>query len=119
MRLLLDEQINPAVAVQLREKGFDVVAVDELGTRGASDPEQLAAAASQKRALVTYNIVDFYELLTQWSQRGVTHWGIIFVSEKTIPQRAVGALVRALESLLQECKAEDALLNQALYLRKG
>lgn len=118
MRLLLNEQINPAVAAQLRRRGYDVCAANELGTRGATDPEQLAAAASERRALVTYNVADFQELLIGWSHRGVTHWGIVFVSEKTIPQRSVGLLVRALQKLLKDHPAQDALLNQAVYLAK-
>lgn len=119
MRLLLNEQINPKVAAELRRKGYDVVTANELGTRGSSDPEQLAAAAVARRALVTYNIADFQALLTEWSQRGFTHWGIILVSEKTISQRSIGPLIQALEHLLHAFPAEDALLNQALYLTKG
>lgn len=119
MRLLLNEQINPMVGTELRRKGYDVVTANEIGTRGASDPEQLAAAASEQRALVTYNIADFQDLLTEWSQRGLTHWGIIFVSEKTISQRSIGPLVQALQHLLHDFPAEDALLNQAGYLAKG
>ena len=118
MRLLLNEQINPQVATELRNRGYDIVAATEAGTRGASDSEQLAAAASDRRAIVSYNIADFQELFAEWAQRGLTHYGIVFVSEKTIPQRAVGPLVRALERVLKEYGSEDALLNQALYLAR-
>jgi predicted nuclease of predicted toxin-antitoxin system len=116
MRLLLDEQINPAVARQLRKRGHDVVTPQDLGTRGARDPEQLRAAAAARRALVTYNIPDYRRLLFEWHQRGLSHWGIIFVSEKTIPQRNPGQLVRALHRLLGEHPARDALRDQALFL---
>lgn len=119
MRLLLNEQINPTVAAELRRKGYDVVAATDIGTRGATDPEQLLAATSARRALVTYNIGDFQRLLTEWEQRGLTHWGIIFVSEKTVSQRSVGRLVSALEHLLGDFPGEDALLNQAVYLTRG
>ncbi len=118
MRLLLDEQINPTVAAELRRKGYDVITANEIGTRGATDPEQLAAAASAHRALVTYNVSDFQELLMEWAQKGLTHWGLIFVSEKTISQRSVGPLVLALQRLLDDFTAEDGLLNQAVYLAK-
>ncbi|MBI2468278.1 MAG: DUF5615 family PIN-like protein [Candidatus Rokubacteria bacterium] len=119
MRLLLDEHIAPRVAVELRRKGYDVVAAEELGTRGASDAEQLAAAARERRALVTYNIVDFQDLLLQSAQKGLTHQGIVFVSEKTVPQRSVRALVRALGRLLDDLPADDALVDRALFITQG
>lgn len=65
MRLLLNEQINPAVAAELRRKGYGVVSASELGTRGANDWEQLSAAVAAHRALVTYNIADFRRLLAE------------------------------------------------------
>lgn len=119
MRLLLNEQINPVVAAELRQRGYDVVSASELGTRGASDWEQLSAAVSVHRALVTYNLGDFQRLLTDWAQKGLAHWGIIFVSEKTISQRSVGPLVLALGRLLDDFPTDDALLNQGIYLTKG
>lgn len=119
MRLLLNEQINPRVATELRRKGHDVVSASELGTRGASDSEQLAAALAAHRALVTYNIADFQALLMEWAHKALPHWGIIFVSEKTISQRSIGPLVRALQRLLTDFPAKDALQNQAVHLTKG
>jgi len=110
--------MNPRVAAELQKKGYDVATAEGLGTRGARDAEQLATAASEHRALVTYNIADFHELVMEWSRRGLTHWGIIFVSEKTISQRSIGPLIRALQQLLDELPAEDSLLNQAIYLIK-
>ena len=118
MRLLLNEQINPMVAAELRKKGYDVVTANDLGTRGASDPEQFATAAAEQRALVTYNIADFHALFMDSAQKGLSHWGIIFISEKTISQRSVGPLVHALQHLLNDFPTDDALLHQALYLTK-
>lgn len=119
MRLLLNEQINPGVAAQLRARGHDVMAAHEAGTRGASDPEQLVAATAQRRALVTYNIGDFHALLVEWAHAGLTHWGIVFVSERSVPQRSVGSLVQALDRLLRDFPAEDAMVSQAVYLGKA
>jgi len=118
VRLLLNEQINPRVAAELRSKGHDVVSASELGTRGASDPEQLAAAVAAQRALVTYNIGDFQALLIERAHKSLPHWGIIFVNEKTISQRSIGPLVRALQRFLTDFPAKDALQNQALHLTK-
>lgn len=119
MRLLLNEQINPNAAVVLRARGCDVATADDLGTRGATDEEQLAAAARNRRTLVTYNIADFAVLAGEWTRRGLTHWGIVLVSERTVSQRSVGDLSRALERLVTEFPGEDALVDQVLFLTRG
>ena len=40
-RMLADENVNPAVVRALRERGHDVVALLEVGTRGMPDTEVL------------------------------------------------------------------------------
>ena len=59
MRLPLDELIAATVAVALRDRGHDVVAVQDVGLthlRGVNDCELLEHAARQRRAVVTDNI---------------------------------------------------------------
>lgn len=117
MRLFLDEQISPVVSSRLRERGFDVVSPHDLGTRGRSDAEQFTWAAAERRAIVTYNVVDFLALADQFLTRGQDHSGLILVSERTIPQRDVGGLLRALEAALAAYPREGALRNQVVFLR--
>ncbi len=119
MRLLLNEQINPQVAAVLRARGCDVSTAGDLGTRGSTDEEQLTAATHYRRALVTYNIGDFAVLAGEWARRGLTHWGIVLVSDRTLSQRSVGDLTRALERLVTEFSGEDALVDQVLFLTRG
>ncbi len=112
MRLFLDEQISPVVSSRLRERGFDVVSPHDLGTCGQSDPDHFAWSAVNGRGVVTYNIADFRLLADQYLARGRDHSGLIFVSERTIPQRDLGALLRALEAML----TRDILVVQSLVL---
>lgn len=119
MRLLLNEQINPHAAVVLRARGCDVATADDLGTRGATDEEQLSAAVRNRRTLVTYNIGDFAVLAVEWARKGLTHWGIVLVGERTVSQRSVGDLSRALERLAAEFPGESALVDQVLFLTRG
>lgn len=120
MRLLLDEHINPEVARQLRKKGYDVLSAEEARMRQASDEELLRFAARENRALVTYNIRDFQMLLWQWHRAGRHHSGIIFVSEKTVSQRTIGPLMRALRNLLDTApRSPDWLSDQGLFLARG
>lgn len=119
MKLLLDEMISPAVAVRLREIGVDAVSVQERGTRSSGDPAQMEDAVSMARAIVTYNIDDFVELVSTYAETGRHHFGVVFVSEYTIRQRDIGGLIRALFSLCRDHPAEDALANQCTFLRSA
>ena len=56
MRLLLDEMLTPAIARELRARGFDVEAVAANRDReGLSDPDVLAQARAEHPAIVTAN----------------------------------------------------------------
>lgn len=88
----------------------------DLGTRGMPDALQFAWSATNGRAIVTYNIADFRPLADQYLARGQDHSGLILVSERSIPQRDPGALIRALEAALKAYPAEDALRNQIVFL---
>jgi len=57
--LLLDEDVRVLLAEILRQRGYDVVHVLEVGRGGKSDPEQLLYAVSQKRVILSHNIRDY------------------------------------------------------------
>ncbi len=61
MRFLIDENMSPAFAAQLRNEGHDAIAVAETAPR-LPDPEVLAWAARENRILVTFD-TDFGELI--------------------------------------------------------
>jgi predicted nuclease of predicted toxin-antitoxin system len=117
-RFLLDEHINPAVAIQLRRTGYDATSIHETEHLGLLDSGVLELAAAQHRALVTYNIVDFEALAAQWFARGLSHSGIVLVHERTISQRTVGGLVRALARLADRHPGPRALDDQVIYLTR-
>lgn len=106
MRLLIDEMYPPRVAEQLRTRSFDVIAVTERKElRALPDAAIFAVAQSERRAIVTENIGDFVALADAGEQRGVDHYGLILVDPHKFPRgrsRTIGALVKALETLLAE-----------------
>ncbi|MBI4580167.1 MAG: DUF5615 family PIN-like protein [Planctomycetes bacterium] len=53
--LLADENIAPAVIAYLRESGFDVVGVEELGLVGRADSEIIRRAVEQNRVVLTHD----------------------------------------------------------------
>jgi predicted nuclease of predicted toxin-antitoxin system len=110
IRLYLDEDVHPAVAVALRARGFDAVSAHEVGRRGVSDAEQLTCAATDGRALLTFNAVDFLNLHRESLETERSHWGIILCE-----QASVGEVVRRLLQLLNRVAA-DELCNQIYWL---
>ncbi|MDI6772765.1 MAG: DUF5615 family PIN-like protein [bacterium] len=119
-RLLLDVHFSRAVADALRTRGFDVVAAqDDAWLRSRSDEHLLAAAAEQRRAVVTYNIDDFVTLARAWAMGERGHFGIVLVHPGTIAQADIGGQVRALERLLAPLPTEDALRTVTVFLGKA
>ena len=68
VRLFLDRHIKKQLAIDLRERGFDVLLTEEAGMDTAADEELLAFAAKENRAILTFNIRDFAPLHEQWSR---------------------------------------------------
>jgi hypothetical protein len=59
IRLFLDEDVWPGLAVALREYDFDAVHAYEMERGGIPDADQLAYAAQERRAILTHNVRDF------------------------------------------------------------
>jgi predicted nuclease of predicted toxin-antitoxin system len=53
VKLLLDENVSPVVAVTLCAEGVDACHVRDRGLLGATDPEVLDLAFNEDRILVT------------------------------------------------------------------
>ena len=104
LSFLLDEDISFRVAEGLRQRGIDAVLVQEIGRArlGLSDGDQLRFATEAGRVLVTYNRADFQALDASWRMREQLHAGILVRVEKSIPRRANGELIRAIESFAGE-----------------
>jgi predicted nuclease of predicted toxin-antitoxin system len=101
LSFLLDEDMSQRVAEGLRRRGIDAISVYEIdrANRRVPDSEQLDHAAATGRVLVTYNRSDYQALDAQWRAQGQTHAGILWCAERSIPRRAIGDLVRAIEAV--------------------
>ena len=71
--LYADEDFDYPVVVELRQRGHDVLTVQEAGQKGQKDPVVLAFASGQGRAVLTYNRRHFLRLHRQTA----SHAGII------------------------------------------
>lgn len=101
----LDADVDPELARQARQRGFDVVSAYEVGNGRLLDEDQLAYAAEQNQVILTHNARDFAPLFDEWWQAGRHHAGIM-VSE----QLPVGVLLKRLLQMLDTVTA-DALAN--------
>lgn len=110
-KLHLNENLSPRLANELRKYGFDVVATQEVEDMlSAPDDIQLAHAASEQRAILTFNIGDFAVLHEQYMAEGKEHWGIILSTREPI-----GELLRRILRMLNTVSA-DELKNQIRWL---
>lgn len=103
MKALLDEHLSPRLAVLLRRRGHDVIAVAERSELlAASDREILDTATSEGRAVVTSNVKDFRPLAAERLARGGTHPGLILLpSSRTRRRDSINALAVAIASVLE------------------
>lgn len=104
MKILLDEMWQPGIAVQLRQRGHDVVAVGERPElRGQPDSVIFAAAQIEERAVVTENAIDYRPLAAALVSQGRSHAGLILTSNRRFPRhdaRTAGRITSALHELL-------------------
>lgn len=111
--IYFDEDSQDSDLVQaLRLREVDIVTSAEAGMNGREDREQLEFAASQSRALYSYNARDFYRLHTQLLAEGKSHAGIILAPQR---QYSVGEQMRRLLKLIA-AKSSDEMKDQVEFL---
>jgi predicted nuclease of predicted toxin-antitoxin system len=110
IKLLLDEDVWPGLAIALQKRGFEAQHVRQLERDGLSDAEQLAFAARNNRAILTHNAKDFIQLASDYFFEGRSHSGIILAR-----QMEKGKLIRDTLNLLQALSAE-AIANTLRFL---
>lgn len=74
-----DELVDPALAVQLRNRGYDAASCHEAGrnNRRISDRDQRIHATNHGQAILTNNLCDFIPLDVRWKRQGQSHAGIV------------------------------------------
>lgn len=110
IELYLDENVPVLVAKILRARGFSVLTVNDAGTRGASDPDQLDFAVERGLAIVSMNRVDFELLAIEYFQTGREHFGIFLIADNS-PQNMAQRL-----NVFLDTYTADEMMNQVVYL---
>lgn len=119
MKLLLDEYFSPSIAVQLRQRGHDVMAAwERADLRGLGDADLFALMPAEQRAIVTEDAADFLPIAAAAVVRGTDHFGVVLTSPRQFPRttRSIGRLVSALDAFLRARPTDDALRGQSWWL---
>jgi predicted nuclease of predicted toxin-antitoxin system len=127
VRLLLDEMLTPTIALELRKRGFDVIAISEPAHAGRyagiSDDVVFARAVDDGRAIVTDNIADFEQVRRNHENRGQAHHGLIYALNPPFNRhrgnRVIGQMVNALAHFLSSPDAAQQPFDRAHYLREA
>jgi hypothetical protein len=107
IRLYLDENVETAIATQLRARGIEVVTVDELNLKGDSDENHLQRATEMGYVLCTYDM-DY----TRLHAKGIEHAGIVFAKKR---DTTLGDWIRGLELICSVLMPDD-MKNHIEYL---
>jgi predicted nuclease of predicted toxin-antitoxin system len=111
LKLLLDENLSPTVALALRAEGHDVVHVRDRGLLGATDRQVLERAFTEDRVLVTANVGDFIKLATARE----LHAGIVVISDGGLMRdEQLEVLRRSIQALSARADTVNLVLSVEL-----
>jgi hypothetical protein len=113
VRFLVDENFNNNLVRGLlrRNPGTDLVRVQDLGLRGATDETVLVRAASEGRVVLTHDVATLIACAYERVRAGHAMPGVIAVSQ-TLP---VGQVIEDLV-LVVRCSGAEDWTNQVRYL---
>lgn len=107
MRFHLDEQVDPAVAEGLRQRGINVTTSAYAELLSATDEAHIAFAIAEKRIIFTHDR-DFLRIHSD----GISHQGIVYCPAQS---KSIGHIVRHL-CLMHDCLEEIEMQSRVEYL---
>lgn len=108
LRFYTDTHIDKQVAVQLRQKGVDVVRCEEVGLAEVDDETHLEYAAQHQLSLITKD-EGFRLRHFNWLAEGKAHAGIFFCGDRHVA--TIGKIVRACLAYTQLIEEEVGTLE--------
>ncbi|MFQ5780088.1 MAG: DUF5615 family PIN-like protein [Nitrospiria bacterium] len=97
VKLYLDEDIDPLLAQVLRDRRIDCLSTQEADHCGLPDADQLAFAAEQERAILTFNVKDYVQLAREYAISNKHHRGIVVSNHlpfRELLRRVLGLILR-------------------------
>ena len=116
MKVYVDEDLSPTVALLLRQRGVDATSAHDAGNSQLGDRAQLEYATREGRAIVTRNVADFLGLAHDAVATNTAHAGILLV-----PSSFRGNEYDAIaEAIIEELKPyAEGLDGIVVYVRHG
>jgi predicted nuclease of predicted toxin-antitoxin system len=116
LKLLLDENLSPRVAVALRALGIDAVHVRDRSMFGATDPEVLRRALAEDRIVVTSNVSDFVRLAHSIE----LHAGVVLIEDGDLVREEQEAVVERAATLIQAAlDAGREMINRVMDIDRS
>jgi predicted nuclease of predicted toxin-antitoxin system len=106
MRLLLDMNLPPALALWLRDEGHDAVHLRELGSSSLSDRDVFARAAVEDRVVITFDL-EFGDIIGSASGTGP---GVVLLRLRSPRQSHLRNRVRIALSLTEKTLETGAIV---------
>jgi Domain of unknown function (DUF5615) len=127
VRPLLDEMWTPTIALELRKRDFDVIAISEPAHAGRyagiTDDQVFARAQEDGLTVVTDNIADYEQASRDWESSREAHYGLIYALDPPFNRHCgdgvIGQMVNALAHFLSSPDAVREPFNRAHYLREA
>jgi Domain of unknown function (DUF5615) len=107
----MDEQVQSAITNGLRQRGVDVLTVQEDGRDGLSDPDVLNRSTELRRTVFARD-GDFLSEAANRQRAGDLFRGVIYAHQTRVP---VGDCIRELELLAGVLDGEE-IVNRVIYL---
>jgi hypothetical protein len=113
IRFLADEDFNNDILRSLvrRAPRIDVVRVQDLDLRGASDEAVLARAAREHRLVLTHDVNTLLARAIERVAQGIGHAGVIAVAQSLPVSVVVQDLI-----LISECLVDDEWRDRVAFL---
>ena len=108
----MDEHIHKGITDGLRQRGVDVLTVQEDGRTGTPDPLVLDRATELQRIIFTQD-QDFLAEANRRQVEGMSFAGVIYAHQRLV---TIGDCIRDLEIIAKASDLED-LANRVQYLR--
>jgi len=109
--LYMDEQVPKPITVGLRQRGVDVLTVQEDNHTGVPDPILLDRAAELGRVIFSQDD-DFLTEAHRRQVEGINFAGVIYAHQQNV---SIGDCVRDLELIAKACEPVDCT-NRVQYL---
>ena len=121
LSFLLDENISPIVATELQKKRPEIAITSlfhwqEGKLLGHGDELILVAAHEANLTLVTYDLRTIPPLLVEWGAAEISHAGVIFIDDLSIPSNNFGQIMRSL-IWLWDNYSQDDWQNRLVFLQ--